>query len=199
MHVNNFEQLYKFIKHHTFFKDNDFLLGEIIKRRKDNPNIVKDNYVCVHYFIKSIDDLKNKEHDIISICDALNARFYINPNVKNFKNVTMECLGEFQKILVSEKYNTIKKLVTGTSSRSITRQNDIWLVDIDEDMLDKEDEIIQTINSLRPVGDKILDRFETNSGCHLLTRKFDSKSFDDVDDYKTVEVKRNSPTLIYYK
>lgn len=75
--INNIEKIIKLLK----FKEGDkdiFYFLQVIKRKKDNPDLKGDIKICSKY-IRSIDHFKAIiEREIIPLCDLLHARCYIS-------------------------------------------------------------------------------------------------------------------------
>ena len=69
------------------------------------------------------------------------------------------------------------------------------IVDVDTKDIEYLNDIILFINNLRPESDKIESIIPTKSGYHLITKKFDSKTFK--DKYLTVDIQKKNPTLLY--
>lgn len=60
------------IREFLSFGENDFYFVQLIKRRKDNPDMTKDVKIIKSYYINSFDDYNNLIPKIIETCDREN-------------------------------------------------------------------------------------------------------------------------------
>jgi hypothetical protein len=78
----------------------------------------------------------------------------------------------------------------------IKTQEKRWIVDIDCTDWYAVTEVSQFINSIRPAGQKIEAVIPTRNGYHLITAKFDVKTFR--EKFSDIDIQRKNPTLLYY-
>ena len=189
---NNFEQISNLIKpqdqHHFYF-------CQIIKRKKDG-NKIKDSEIIKSYYFHNSEELYKKQSEIIQLCQDNNARAYINLNIRNRKEVLSECIHEYVDMLVDKiPFN----LNVFDSCCGKCGKNETFLIDVDEDI---DNCILQKILYECRGSGAILAKLNTPNGYHLITTKFDKKEFMQklaIKQISGVEVKSNSPTLLYYK
>lgn len=198
MKVNNFKELKQFFKSHVLIKEHDFLFAQIIKRRKDNENIGRDNQVIKDYFFTSIDDIINKEKDIINICEATNSRFYVNLNKRNKKDVTIQCLLELSQKIKNESYNNTHSLFTTACGKCCAEKNKKWIVDLDDSYADMVGRMSHVINALEPKDNtmKVIYSFKTVNGVHLICTPFRLDKFSLM--FPEIDVHKDNPTLVYF-
>jgi len=84
--VNNFELLKNLL---SFDNEYDFYHIEIIKRRKDNPDLGKNAKLIKTFSITSFEDYENLFLTIKKLCDDQNARAYIRVNKRNFEKLSI--------------------------------------------------------------------------------------------------------------
>ena len=76
-----------------------------------------------------------------------------------------------------------------------TKRNKKWIIDIDEDSVKLKEEIKEHINSLEPIGNKLILEIPTKSGFHLITSPF---RFDKYEYQGLTDIQKNNPTLLYF-
>lgn len=196
MILNNFNLLENIICPNS---EDDFWFGQIIARRKDIPDLNRADKLIKSYYIKDFKHLKSKEDEIIKLCNLFHARFYLNPNKRSFKKVSLFLLKVISETVISEQYNCIPNKLDSVCG-GIKSSEKIWIIDID----DKNYEIYSLsllLSLLKPVGDKHILTIPTLNGYHLLVKPFNIKELEPyMDQYKIYaeDIKKNSPTLIYF-
>jgi hypothetical protein len=78
----------------------------------------------------------------------------------------------------------------------VKTQEKRWIVDVDVKDVGFAEEVAKFINSLRPEGDKIETAIPTKNGYHLITERFDVKTFS--EKYPDIDIQKKNPTLLYY-
>lgn len=193
--VNNFEQ----IKHYlTFTYSEDFYFIQVIRRKKDNPDMTKSEKVIRDYFYSSGDDYEKMMKSIIEVCDNNNARAYIHLNNRNYKKVAHKMNIQLGKILESGNHRSIKKLfrsACGTYSSDTFKK---WLVDVDvKDLLVlsmiKHDIVEKCAHPHNKP--KIIDTIETKNGFHIIATPFDIKKLKSL--HNDLDVHKNNGTILY--
>jgi hypothetical protein len=95
MSINNFDQITGMM---DFSIPNTMYFIQILKRRKDNPEMPTGVKVIRNYYIHSVDDMSRLQPFIVQECNDNNARAYINPNRLNTVNISLNTL----KVIVDE-------------------------------------------------------------------------------------------------
>lgn len=201
MEINNFDLI---LDHLSFNNKNEFYFVQIIQRKKDgNEGLhVRNGYRLIRsYYIYSKQDLINLKDRIIELCKNNNARAYINPNVRNAKEVALECVKKYTDLVLND--NSFMGNNIWDSSCGSTRARGykaLWTIDVDD--LKYLDNIKQIINSCQgQSGEKIKYTVPTVHGCHLITAGFNRKEFDarlKDSSIDCISVHKNNPTLLYY-
>jgi hypothetical protein len=70
-----------------------------------------------------------------------------------------------------------------------------WVIDIDEKTPELVNQVIDFIDSLEPVGPKVETCLPTKDGYHLITKRFDSKTFS--EQYPEITLQKKNPTLLF--
>ena len=174
---------------------------ELIRRGKDHPDIPAANYHFKNYYIRKPEDLDKYAEEIIKICDLLGLRAYASVNYKSFKQVTLNTIAELAHRITYNDYNKSYAVFESCSGSYYNPKNKRWIIDIDN--IEDVDQIEFLIHSCQPLNiDKIITKFNTKSGIHLITTPFDVRTFNilcnECNIIKEVpEIKKNHLTLLY--
>lgn len=136
------------------FSDPDtYYFLQIMKRRKDNPNMSKDMIIISDIYIYSMDDLNKRMSDIIKTCDDNNARAYFRLNKRSQKKAGLQMLKKITDMIISEQYKAIKNAYASVSGEFHSDEDKKWIIDLDgyslEDVetSDKLKELISDLTS----------------------------------------------------
>lgn len=104
--INNLEIIRHLL---TFESEDDFYFLQIVLRRKEVPTLKKNSYIIKSYYITSVEHLERlMELEIIPICNALNARAYINLGLRSFERNALESLRKVTQNLINKNYEAVK-------------------------------------------------------------------------------------------
>jgi hypothetical protein len=76
----------------------------------------------------------------------------------------------------------------------LSDKNKKWIIDVDEKNEALNNEIIEFINEIQPIGDKLIDTIETKNGYHLIVKPFNPQSFKHA---YAIELHKDNPTILY--
>lgn len=201
MEVDNFDLI---LDQLSFDNRDEFYFVQIIQRRKDgNDGLhVRNGYRLIKsYYIYSKQELIDLKDRIIELCKNNNARAYINPNVRNAKEVALECIKKYADLVLND--NSFMGNNIWDSSCGSTRARGhkaLWIVDVDN--LEHLEAIKQMIGLCQVApGDKIKYIVPTVHGCHLITYGFNREELNDRlrgSGIGYIDVHKDNPTLLYY-
>jgi hypothetical protein len=193
--INNIELIKPLL---NFENEGDFYMLYIFKRKKDQPEGERDNHQSVRtlrsYCIKSIEQLEAKYDEIIQMCEMFKARAYIHVQSQNHKDVSLLMMVELAQRIqngVHEQQSLFDSVVG-----KLKTQEKRWIVDIDTKDVDTILNIRYAINMCKPEGLKIHRSIPTKNGVHLITDRFDVKTFS--EQYPEIDIQKKNPTLLYY-
>lgn len=193
--VNNFEQIRELL---TFPNENSFYFLEIIKRRKENPEMVRHAKTVKDYYIYSLKEFDELKDRVIEVCDAENARAYFRLNVRDAKKTALQFNKRLADLLVSENYKAIKNLYASVVGEFHHDLNKKWLIDVDFDenrnLPNNYASMVARILSLTECKG-ILAQVPTKNGLHLITVPFRMDIFK--ADFPNVDVHKDNPTILY--
>ena len=201
MEINNFDLI---LDQLSFNNRDEFYFVQVIQRRKDgNEGLhVRSGYRLIKsYYIYSKQELIDLKDRIIELCRNNNARAYINPNVRNAKEVALECIKKYADVVVND--NSFMGNNRWDSSCGCTRARGykaLWIIDVDN--LEHLETIKTIINSCQGApGERIKYVVPTVHGCHLITYGFNREEFNNrlrETEVGYVDVHKDNPTLLYY-
>lgn len=189
--IDNFEKIKSLI---CFNSPDDFYFMQILKRRKENPNLHSNSYVVKTYFFKKMEEFDFYRDEIINLCEFHNARAYINLNKRSFEKVGFKMLSELSDKIYNKDYKGIRKLYNSVVGKYSSDKNKKWIIDIDEKNLELNKEIIDYINNIHPSDNRYIDTIETKNGYHLIVKPFNPQSFK--QDF-AIEFHKDNPTILY--
>jgi hypothetical protein len=198
--VNNFDLIRPLI---VFPDDQSFYFLQILKRRKDNPDLEKDMIHIADFYIYSTEEYDKLKHRIIKICDNENARAYLRLNVRDSKKIAMQTLKRIVDYISSENYKAVKKAYASCTGEFGSSSDKTWIVDIDNVSMDsfghaeKYAKIRDFVSDLQREAGKepMVGIIPTKSGFHLITRPFNLQKFK--SEYPDIDVHKDNPTTLY--
>jgi hypothetical protein len=200
MSVNNFDQIRSMLE---FPEKTSFYFLQVLKRRKDNPDLGKDMKHIADYYIYSLDQFDELKPRIIAQCDVENARAYFRINRRDAKKVAMQVLKRTVDYIMSEDYRAVKNAFASCAGEFHSDPDKKWIVDVDwkdiPEGLD-HDEYLNTLMSkvqelVRETGrDDTLYTIPTKNGIHVICRPFNLAKFR--ENYST-DTHKDNPTILY--
>jgi hypothetical protein len=195
--VNNFNT----IKEHLIFpNERSFYFVQILKRKKENPEMKTYSLPVESFYIFSNEQFERVMPHIIEKCEQNRARAYIKMNTLDANSVGLEAISVLTQELRQGNWKSLSKAFN--SACGICGKQDgtekLYLVDIDEQDYSKVVEVEEYINSLNPVDNryKIKMVVPTKNGWHLLSTGFDMQSFKNT--YNNIDVHKDGIVLLYY-
>ena len=187
----------------SFPDENAFYFLQVLKRRKDNPDLGKDMIHIADYYIYSLEQFDGLRQRIIDQCDAENARAYFRLNRRDAKKVAMQVLKRTVDHIMSENYRAVKNAFASCTGEFHSDPDKTWIVDIDNISIDsfnhsdEQHKIRQLILDLqRETGKEPIMKFiPTKGGVHIITRPFNLNKF--TKQYTDIDVHKDNPTILY--
>jgi len=197
MKLNNLELILPFLK---FDDPNDFYFLQVLKRRKENPDLGKDMINLRDYYIFSKDDLVRRMPGIIDLCDSERARAYLRLNVRNSKKTSLETLRRLADMIASGNYNAGWRAWASCSGEFHSDPDKKWIVDIDWKDLESKSDLNQISILIKDLQeetgrDPMVEMIPTLNGVHIISRPFNMKKFRDF--FPNIDVHKDNPTILY--
>jgi hypothetical protein len=197
--VNNFDMIRDLLK---FPDNNSFYFLQILKRRKDNPDLGRDMVHIADYYIYSLEQYDAMKDDIIDLCNTKNARAYFRLNLRDASKVAMQTLKRVVDHISSGNYKAVKSAYASCTGEFPSDSDKTWIVDID--YKDLEGDIDQNINAIiahiqalifETGRDDTVHTIPTKNGMHVICRPFNLSKFHEV--YPEIDVHKDNPTILY--
>jgi hypothetical protein len=242
--TDNFDIIKDFVNKNTLNKG-DFYFIQVLKRRKENPDLKKDVSVIENFFFYSVDDFDKYKDEIIYLCQENNARAYIRINKRNETKIALQTIRIAIEEILSGNYRpkfeiqatdepaksleAIKVITDAISNNdySLCRYSHLsacgqfasdpvkkWVIDVDDKTIFND-----VKNHLASIT-TILLTLPTKNGFHFITTGFNpdllTKTITEtaiqvnksgkkeertitrkVPIFKDVDVKKDSPTILY--
>ena len=192
--INNLELIKPLLNYEN---KGDFYMLYVFKRKKDQPEGERDNHQSVRtiktYCIESIDHLERRYDEIIQLCEMFKARAYIHVQKQNHFDVSLSMMAALAQKIQNRNHN--QKGLFDSVVGQIKTQEKRWIVDIDTKDGRTIFEIEAAVNISKPEGNKIITTIPTKNGVHLITERFDSRSFGEL--YPDIDIQKKNPTLLY--
>lgn len=200
--IDNFNQIVDIIRNKTVTGDNFFFL-QVLKRKKENPEMTSNNITVDVLYIKDVDDLIKKRDRIIKRCMDENARAYINLNMRSKRKVALQAMKIIAECISNDNYE-IANCYASAAGGSHQDPNKTWVVDVDYNpaMPSAYNEgFVMGLTTL--ISDLIVEtgkvpqihQIPTKNGIHLITQPFNLQKFRDI--HPLIDVHKNNPTLLF--
>ena len=181
----------------NFSHPGDFYMLYVFKRKKDQPEDERDNHQSVRtiktYCVDSIEYLEKRYDEIKQLCEMFKARAYIHVQKQNHKDVSLNMLATLAE-RIRDGVSNQKGLFDSVVGQIKTMEKR-WVVDIDVSDYHAVMEVSRFITSLKPEGVKVETVLPTKNGYHLITSKFDVKTFK--EKFPNIDIQKKNPTLLY--
>ena len=187
MVVDNYKEILDFIQ---FTDKNSFYYLSVIKRKKDNPEMLKQEYVVDQYYLYSKNEFEKMRERIIESCHLHNARLYIRINMRDAVRIAYKLVEKMGELMSNGSFKAIPNAydsMVGTYHHDPIKK---YMIDVDNiaDLQDIKD-IVE-----RAKGGKILLELKTKNGVHLVTTGFDVREIN--EKYPKITSK-NGSVLMY--
>lgn len=200
--VNNFNLFKEVLE---FTDENEFYFVQVLVRGKDGHkesgiNGNNKNRLVKYYTIRSLKELEDKEEEIKALCKSLNARAYIHPTKRSFKEVANEMLKTTVDMYLSgNNIVGLKGAYSTACEKSYLAKDKKFVIDLDGEDANKIVEIVNYIEIwCEPFATaKFLYKVPTAHGIHLIMNPFNTQKFS--EKYPSIDVHKNNPTLLYFE
>ena len=206
--VDNFKLIRDYIEANPCDEDH-FYFVQVLVRGKDGHkgeagiNGNNKNRMIKHYTIQNPEELDKFEYEMKGIAELVNGRVYIHPARRSFNQVATEMLLEYATMMKTGSLRQLKSAFSTAAGKSHDER--IYIVDIDDVDFNDKEEVCKYVNLILECSeDKTLDRLRaivpTVHGFHILVKPFNVKKYAEAIGKSIDEcVKKNNPTLLYYK
>lgn len=185
-----------------------FYFIQVLQRKKDHKGTVlggsnNNSRLIKAYFITSIEKLEKQWEEMVKLAEVFDARVMINLNPRNFKKAGFHLLQKIANSMSNDDFYNLHKAYTSVCGEYHSEIDKRWLIDLDEEDMDKKEKVIQYINLAhlqmsehKTAGNyKVLADIPSKSGSHIITNPFNLDVFNKV--FPTLEIHKNNPVNLY--
>lgn len=198
--IDNFSVIRKILRFPT---EDSFYFLQVLKRRKDNPDLEKDMIHLADFYIYSLEDYDRLMDRVINLCQSENARAYFRLNVRDSKKTAMMTLKKIVDYISTENYKAVKKAYASCTGEYHSDPDKTWIVDIDNVSIDsfnhseEQIKIRQLITDLQIEAGKepMMQFIPTRSGVHIITRPFNLQKFK--SEFPDIDIHKDNPTILF--
>lgn len=203
--VNNINKIRGML---SFIDKDDFYFLQVFKRRKDNPDLGRDQIVLGSYYINSLEDFDTKIPQIVTLCDSENARAYLRINKRNYGKLSFHFLKRIVELMASNNYKAMRTAFDSIAGEFHSDPDKKWIVDVDWNGADcshmgiKESLLFESkvqlfLEKIQMEANRepLLEKIYTKNGMHFITRPFNLMTFR--GEYPKIDVHKDNPTLLY--
>lgn len=203
MTVNNYNIIKSFL---TFESEDDYYLLQVIKRRKENPDMETGERVLRTVYVTSLEKLDKMWEDLTTLAEQNNARVYINLNVKSMKKTSMLAMKELAGRVMDDNFKGAYHIFDSAAGQCGATRDKKWIVDLDEkdaefDFVNYVGILTKCIDKCMPEEIKVLGAIPTLNGVHLITKPFNIKEFREKLEERGLhcpDIHKNNPTFLYF-
>lgn len=201
MVIDNFNQLVEFISNRSFDKTDPtkrnidyFYFIQILRRRKENPEMSSNNELIKSFYIDGVEELLRIKPKIIRLCEENNARAYIRLNRRSYRVIALRTLEQIAASIATENYN-VKRTYESVVGQCHSEPDKTWVVDIDGEThsIDIENTISQLLQEA--LHEPTWMEVKTKNGIHLITKPFNLAKFK--EKHPNIDVHKDNPTILY--
>lgn len=198
--VNNFQAIRNLI---SFPDKTSFYFLQLLKRRKDNPDLDKDVIHIADYYIYSFEQFDKMEKTIVDHCNIENARAYFRINRRDAKKLGMKVLKRVVEYMESENYLAIKNVYASCAGEFHSDEDKKWIVDVDYKDIPGDYDLDDFMNRLTSKIQELVYEtgrddsvyyMPTKNGIHIICRPFNLKKFG---DYYSMDVHKDNMVILY--
>lgn len=202
MVTDNFQQIADILRlREDIITDDTFFFLQIVKRKKDNPELESHRHLIDSWYIKDADHLVKYKDRIIEQCEKNNARAYFRLNKRSYEKVALQTLALVAQNIAAGNYD-IKNCYEKCAGLYHSDEDKTWVVDIDYD----KNSVVQTNQMMRirrdiaalvnETGrDSTTYLVPTKNGIHIITRPFNVQRFKEM--WPDVDIHKDNPTILY--
>lgn len=190
----------------NFESPDDFYHLQILKRKKENPELGSNSYVVKTYYISSIEYLNNKFDEIVHLCDYHNARACINLNRRSFERLSYHMLKKVTDQILNKDFKSVRKSYESVCGKYSNESDNKWILDVDHNDFELTDdvrntfynEIISNVQKLvyETGRDDTLHTIPTKNGFHIISRPFNVLKFQKIYG-DSIKIQKDNPTILY--
>jgi len=213
MSIDNSSRVRSFL---SFDKD-DFYFLQIIKRRKDNPDMELGSNVLKNYYIHSFEEYDKLMPIVKRQCDFENARAYFRLNKRNYRHIGLKLMSRALVYISSNNYAPLRNVFDAVAGECPSDSVRKWVVDVDKENINEEfhyktdsdgkirmvygeSEIAKLCSFVMLLQSQtkntpMMEFLPTKNGMHIITRPFNLAVFK--KEYPKFDIHKDATTILY--
>lgn len=186
-----------------FENENSFYFLEVLRRRKENPEMESHAKLIKDFYIYSKEKFEKILPEVRQLCIDNNARAYFRLNVRDAKIIALQFNKRLAELLITQDYKAIRNCYASVVGEFHSDKDKTWVVDLDKEKdcatvsLYKQmlvmDKIVELSGSEQPLA--IREILRTANGLHLITKPFRLDKFKEA--FPDVDVHKDNPTILF--
>jgi len=193
--IDNFAQIRNLLRFPTQYS---FYFLEIIKRKKENPDMKNHAKLIKDYYLDSLVKFDEKETEIKELCNLHNARAYFSLNVREADKIAFLYNERLAKLLTTKDFKNIPRAYPAVVGEFHQDLNKKWLLDVDgfgEDLDYLVTDVVLFLDKLTENPTTVITKIRTKNGVHLITKPFRKDTFKVA--FPNIEIHPCNPTILY--
>lgn len=182
-----------------FINPHSFYFLEVIKRRKENPEMDRHQRLIKDFYIHSLEEFDVCFEKAKQLCDENNARAYFRLNVRDARKIAFLYNKRLAEVLITEQFHSIPKLYASVVGEFHQDTRKKWLIDDDlrggetsNQRISRQENICTNVEGL---GGEVYAILPTKNGSHIITSAFRLDKFR--EGFPDLDVHKDSPTILY--
>lgn len=178
---------------------------QILKRRKDNPDMTKSEHVVMDKFINGPDHLDKLYPELKAIAEATQARVMINVAPRTYSKTGPAMLQDLAALVPGGDYRKAARLFTSSTAKNPGR-NKLWVLDIDPPVVGEHhwigNELCNTdIDKDVSLAPNVRATIPTPNGIHYIMTPFNLQAYNlaamGTKWGQYIDVKKDAHTILY--
>lgn len=187
--IDNFNDLSDILK----FEKNYFYVIQILKRKKDNPDMNTSEQLKRTYCVYNLEEYNKIKTSVVEWCEKYNARAYILASPRDAEIIAYHCLKLTTDHILNKNFKSVKNVYESVCGSHPAKDNKLWILDIDN-----PSNLGSVLEFLKVSDVKIIKVVKTVNGFHVIIKPFNPV------DYKKkftedAEIHKNGMILLYFK
>ena len=180
----------------SFEDKDDFYFVQVLKRRKDNPEMERDMNVIDNFYINSLESYDRIVPQIIKLCDMENARGYFRLNKRNYKDLAPHMVKRVVELAFSNDCHALKNVFDSIAGENHSDPDKKWIIDVDNDKHVNYASLLEEVTRLQKEAGRepMIELIPTKNGAHLITRPFNTMKFKVMF---LLDLHKDNPTILY--
>jgi len=195
--IDNIDKIKFLLK---FNNEDDFYHLQIIKRKKEHPELGNNSYIVKTYYVSSLEYLDRKYEEIKVLCNYHNARAGINLNKRSFEKLAFHTLKKVTDQIMNKDFKSVRKAYESVAGTYSNESDKSWILDFDfKDRGNFTNQLSKELYNVLPVGDKIKDILRTKNGFHVICKPFNVEEFQRnyTETWKLFDLHKDNLTILY--